>query len=344
MEKESKNLSKTYLGLILVVISLIGIPFTILYPFIAYNPIQLILGVVFVIGMINLTKGLIENKSKKAYWLPFMLAGILTTISLFTQESYNDLFFYSTQLPDVSWLWDLEFASYFQLAELFYLVLVIIAALGIIFISVISATQFENIIKYFRFLKTFANFLIVSSACLYFSKMVIHPSFYPTIVFHVAPGFALVGPFFMGVMIKYVLKIYRKNLEFPQDEYQTKRNKIGYASTIVGGYIIIILSDLLEAIGRFILSDATLIFNQTLGIIGASLAFLSVFCALFYPKSGVILLLITGLIVAIGIFVPLSTLIIYITGSNIPLALLIVLLIANDLHKTRKLVKLIPNK
>ena len=172
MEKESKNLSKTYLGLILVVISLIGIPFTILYPFIAYNPIQLILGVVFVIGMINLTKGLIENKSKKAYWLPFMLAGILTTISLFTQESYNDLFFYSTQLPDVSWLWDLEFASYFQLAELFYLVLVIIAALGIIFISVISATQFENIIKYFRFLKTFANFLIVSSAYLYFSKMV----------------------------------------------------------------------------------------------------------------------------------------------------------------------------
>ena len=101
---------------------------------------------------------------------------------------------------------------------------------------------------------------------------------------------------------------------------------------------------LFESIGRFILSDAYLTLNQALGIIGASLAFLSVFCALFYPRGGVILLLITGLTAAIGIFIPLSTLIIYITGSNIPLALLIVLLIANDLNKTRKLVKLTPNQ
>jgi len=344
MEKESNQFNKTYLGLGLVVISLIGIPFTILFPFGPYNPIQLILGVVFVLGMIRLTKGLIENKSTKAYWLPFLLGGVLTIISLFTQESYNQLILEAPYLPEVSWLWDLEFASYFQLTEAFYLILVPIAALGIIVISVISATQFENITKYFRFLKTFANFLIVSSACLYFGKMVIHPHYYPTIVFAVTPGFALVGPFFMGVMIKYVLKNYRKNLEFPQDEYQSKRNDIGYASTIVAGHVIIILSMLFESIGRFILSNAYLTLNQTLGIIGASLAFLSVFCALFYPRGGVILSLITGLIVAIGIFIPLSTLIIYITGSNIPLALLIVLLIAYDLNKTRKLVKLNPNQ
>ena len=102
MEKESNQFNKTYLGLIIVVISLIGIPFTILYPLGPYNPIQLILGVVFVLGMIRLTKGLIKNKSTKAYWLPFLLGGVLTIISLFTQESYNQLILEAPYLPEVS--------------------------------------------------------------------------------------------------------------------------------------------------------------------------------------------------------------------------------------------------
>ena len=171
-----------------------------------------------------------------------------------------------------------------------------------------------------------------------------HSHYYHTIVLAVSPGFALVGPFFMGLMIKYELKTIQKKLGFPQDEFQAKRNELGYVTTIVGGYIILILSMLFESIGKFIVGNTLLITNRMFGMIGASFAFLSVIYALFDPKGGVILLLITGLLTVTGIFVPLSTLIIYITASNIPLSLLIVLLISNDLNKTRKLVKLTPNQ
>ena len=330
MEKESKHLGKIYLGLVIAVISLIGIPFTILFPF-AYNPIQLILCVVLVVGIIILTKGLIENEYEKAYWLPFLSIGVLTIISLFTPESYNRLVLERPFLTEVSWLWDLKFLSEFQPTEIFYLVFVPVAAGGIIFISVKSITEFDNITKYTQFLKILANFLIVSSACLYAGKIPYTPL--------ITPGFALVGPFFMGLLTKYELRIFRKNLEFPQDEYQKRKNKVGYANTIVGGYVLIILSTFINLIGGAFFTilptefvNFILFYNQTVVIIAASLAFISVFCALLYPRGGVILLLVTGLIVAI-------------TALLISwLYLIIAFLIAFDLNKTRELVKLTKNQ
>ena len=350
MEKESKNLGKIYLGFIIAVISLIGIPFTILYPF-AYNPIQLMLCVVFVISMIILTKGLIENKYEKAYWLPFLSAGVLTIISLFTPESYNRLVHESPYLTEVSWLWDLKFLSYFQLTEIFYLILVLVASGILIFISVKSITQFDNFIKYTRVLKTMANFLIVSSVFLFVGKILYSHTYFA--LFAVTPGFALVGPFFMGLLIKSELRILRKNLEFPQDEYQKQRKKGAYGSTIAGGYIIIILSVLNGYVGEILFTtmpadivNLILSYNQPVAIITASLAFISVFCALLYPRSGLILLLVTGIIVFI------SALLISLLYSPMRwfysliglLYFLIGFLIATDTNKTRKLIKLAKNQ
>jgi len=350
MEKESKHLGKIYLGLIIAVISLIGIPFTILYP-IALNPIQLILCVVFIVGIIILTKGLIENEYEKTYWLPFLSAGVLTIISIFTPESYNQLVHEQAHLEDVSWLWDLKFGPYFQLTEVFFLVLVLIAAGGIIFISVKSITQFDNIIKYTRVLKTMGNFLIVSSIFLFVGKI-----FYPATYFPLTAntaGFALVGPFFMGLLTKYELRIFRKNLEFPQDEHQKQRKKGAYARTIAGGYIIIILSVLNGYVGEILFTtmpadivNLILSYNQPVAIITASLAFISVFCALLYPRSGLILLLVTGIIVLI------SALLISLLYSPMRwfysliglLYFLIGFLIATDTNKTRKLIKLAKNQ
>lgn len=337
MEKESKHFGKIYKGLIIAVISLIGIFFTIIYPY-AYNPIQLILCVVFVVGIIILTKGLIENKSEKIYWLPFLSAGILTILSMFTPESYNNLVDELLGMPDTSWLWDLKFASDFQLIEVFYLVLVLIAVGGILFISVKSYIKFESIIKYSRFLRTLANFLIVSPVCFFAGKTP------PVVVLYYIPGifttgFALVGPFFMGLLIKFEVRIFQKNLEFPQNEFQIKRNKVGYAYTIVGGYLLIILSVLIDTISFLLfpilplgLVDFILIYNQTVVIITVLLAFISIFCALLYPRCGVILLMVTGIIIAI-------------TALLVSwLYILIVFLIVPDLHKTRKLAKLAKNQ
>jgi len=336
MEKESKHLGKIYVGLLIAVISLIGIFFTILYP-LAYNPIQLILCVVFVAGIIILTKSLIENKFEKIYWLPFLSAGILTILSMFTPESYNNLVEELLGMPDTSWLWDLKFGGFFQLIEVFFLVLVLIAAGGILFISVKSSIKFENIIKYSRFLRTLANFLIVSPVCFFAGKT--PPVVVVYSIFGIfTTGFALVGPFFMGLLIKFEVRIFRKNLEFPQNEYQIKRNKIGYAYTIVGGYILIILSVLIDTISILLFTmlpegfvNFILIYNQTV-IITACLAFISVFCALFYPRCGVVLLLVTGIIVAITALIVSW------------LYILIVFLIMTDLHKTRKLTKLAKNQ
>lgn len=350
MEKESKHLSKIYFGLIIAVISLIGIPYTILYP-IAYNPIQLILCVVFIVGIIILTKGLIENEYEKTYWLPFLSAGVLTIISMFTPESYNQLVHEQAHLKDISWLWDLKFGPYFQLTEVFFLVLVLIAAGGIIFISVKSITQFDNIIKYTRVLKTMGNFLIVSSIFLFVGKIFYPSTFFPLGV--VTTGFALVGPFFMGLLTKYELRIFRKNLEDSQDKYQRKRSKVGYAYTIVGGYVIIILSVLNGYVGEILFTimpadfvNFILSYNQTIAIITASLAFISVFCALLYPRGGLILLLVTGLIVLISalliswLYFPIGRL-----YNLIGLLYFIMgFLITIDVNKTRKLVKLAKNQ
>ena len=326
MEKESKQLGKIYLGLFFAVISIIGILFTILYPF-AYNPIQLTLCVILVIGIIILTKGFIENRFEKAYRLPLLLVGVLTIISLFTPESYNRLVVEIPYLTEASWLWDLKFLSFFQLTEIFYLILVLVASGVIIFISIKFLNQHDNIIKYTRFIKTMANFLIVSSIFLFVGKILYMSTYFA--VFVITPGFALVGPFFMGVLTKFELRIFRKNLEFPQDEYQRKRNKVGYAYTIVGGFLIIIVGVLL---------DILLSYNSTVSIIAACLAFVSVFCALLYPRGGVILLMATGIVVLI------NSLFITINVLNISIHVLIAFLIGADLNKTRKLLKIVKNQ
>ena len=86
MEKESKHFSKIIIGLIIAVISSIGILFTILHPFayslgpFAFNPVQIVLCVVIIIGIIILTKGLIENRFEKAYWLPLLFVGVLNIV------------------------------------------------------------------------------------------------------------------------------------------------------------------------------------------------------------------------------------------------------------------------
>ncbi|MFW9950996.1 MAG: hypothetical protein ACFFKA_12835 [Candidatus Thorarchaeota archaeon] len=332
MEKKTKLKSKTYLGLIVAVLSLIGLVFAITFP-LGYNPILLAVCVVLLVGITILTKGLIERRFEKLYWIIFLFAGILTFISLFTPESYNQLIVPiitispSTSLPDVSWLWDLRFGAYFQLTEVFFLTLVLMATGGIIYISIKSFNHFENILNYSRFLKASANFLIISSIFLYVGKMIITPAVIELVI-AITPGFALVGPFFMGLMVKTQLKVFRNRLNIPLNEYQEKRNNVAYAYTILGGYGIIILS----AVENMFVS-----FNQSIAIIPAALAFVAVVCALVYPRGGIILLITTGVIVAI------KTLFISIAVFRIPLDLLIILLLLPDLNKTRKLVKLAKN-
>lgn len=336
MEKESKHLGKIYVGLIIAVISFIGIPFTIIYPF-AYNPIQLILCVVFVVGIIVLTKGLIENRFEKAYRLLLLLVGVLTIISLFTPESYNRLVVEYPYFTEVSWLWDLKFLSFFQLTEVFYLILVLVATGVLIFISIKLIHQHDNIIKYTRFIRTMANILIVSSIFLFVSKIFYSNTYFA--VFVITPGFALVGPFFMGVLTKFEVRIFRKNLEFPQDEYQRKRNKVGYAYTIVGGYVLITLSILIDRIGGVIFTilptgfvNFILFFNQIVVLIAVFFAFISVLWALLDPHGSVVIFMLTGIIIAITALV-VSWLYVF-----------IVFLIVPDLYKTRKLAKLAKNQ
>jgi len=339
MEKESKHFSKIFIGLVIAVISFIGIPFTILHPIalypgpVAYNPIQLVLCVIFIVGIIILTKGLIENRFEKTYWLPLLFVGVLTIISMFTPESYNRLVKQDPFLTEVSWLWDLKFLTFFQLTELFFLILVLVASGVIILVSTIFLNHHEGIIKYTRVIKTMANILIVSPVFLFFSKIMFINTYFATSI--ITPGFALVGPFFMGVLAKFELRIYRKNLEISQDEFQRKRNKVGYAYTIVGIYILITLSALIDRIGGVFftilpadLAYFVLFFNLIVVIIAVFLALASVFCALFDPQWSVVLFMITGIIIAI-IALVVSWLFVF-----------ALFLLAPDIYKTRKIANL----
>ena len=332
MEKESKHIGKIYLGLIIAVVSLIVIPFTIIYPM-AYNPLQLVFSAALVVGIFILTKGLVENKYQKAYWSPFLLAGVLTIISMFTPESYNRLVEDDPDYTKISWLRDLKFLGDFQITELFLLILIIVASGVIIFISTKSFHQFDSIMKNIRVLRTMANFLIISPIFLFVEKNFHMRTDFAFFV--VTPGFALVGPFFMGLMIKAALRIFRKSYSASLDEYQRKRNKIAYSFTIVAGYILLILRLLIDLIGGALQSilpskfaNFILAYNEIVVLIIACLAFISVFIALFYPRENIILLMITG--IAIGI-----------TALLISWLFLIpMLLITIDLRKTRKMVKL----
>lgn len=340
MEKESKHFIKILIGLIIAVISFIGIPFTILHPFvlgvrlpIAADPIQLVLCVIFLVGIIILTKGLVENKFKKTYWLPLLLVGVLTIVSMFTPESYNRLVVQAPFLTEVSWLWDLKFLTFFQLTELFFLILVLVASGVIILISTISLNNHENIIKYTRVIKTMANILIISPVFLYFSKIMFSGTYFATSI--ITPGFALVGPFFMGVLTKFELRIYRKNLEISQDEFQRKRNKVGYAFTIVGVYILVTLSALIDRIGGafFTILPANLVnfvlfVNLIVVIIAIFLALISIFWALFDPKWSIVLFVMTGITIAF-IFLVVSWLYVF-----------ALILLAPDIYKTGKIARL----
>ena len=339
MEKESKHFSKIVIGLIIAVISFIGIPFTILHPIaiypgpIAINPIQIVLCIIFIVGIIILTKGLVENRFGKTYWLLLLLVGVLTIISMFTPESHNRLVKQAPFLTEISWLWDLKFLSIFQLAEFFFLILVFVASGVIILIATISFNNHENIIKYTRVIKTMANLLIISPIFLYFGKILFISPYFATSV--ITPGIALVGPFFMGVLVKFELRIYRKNLEISQDEFQRKRNKVGYAYTIVGVYILITLSGAFDRFGGVLFTilpanfvNFVLFFNLIVVKIALVLAIASVFWALFDPKWSLVLFLITGIIIAISVLVVSW------------LYLFALFLLAPDIYKTRKIANL----
>jgi len=339
MEKESKHFSKIIIGLIIAVISSIGILFTILHPFayslgpFAFNPVQIVLCVVIIIGIIILTKGLIENRFEKAYWLPLLFVGVLTIVSMFTPESYNRLIVQAPFLTEVSWLWDLKFLTFFQLTEFFFLILVLVASGVIIVISSISLNHYDNVIKYTGVIKTMANILIVSSCFLHFGKILFIGSYFASSI--ITPGFALVGPFFMGLLTKFEMRIFRKNLEISQDEFQRKRNKVGYAYTIVGLYFLIALSGLLDRVGGDILTILpgsltyfVLFFHLIVVKIAVILAIASVFWALIDPRWSVVLFIITGVIIGISALV--------VTWFYV----FALFLLIPDVHKTRKIANL----
>lgn len=136
-------------------------------------------------------------------------------------------------------------------------------------------------------------------------------------------------------MVKFELRIFRKNLEISQDEFQRKRNKVGYAYTIVGVYILITLRGIIDRIGGAYLTILpadlayfVLFFNLIVVIIAIFLALASVFCALFDPQWSVVLFMITGIIIAI-IALVVSWLFIF-----------ALFLLAPDLYKTRKIANL----
>ena len=124
-------------------------------------------------------------------------------------------------------------------------------------------------------------------------------------------------------------------MEISQDEFQRKRNKVGYAYTIVGLYFLIALSGLLDRVGGDYLtilpsslSLFVLLFNLVVVKIAVILAIASVFWALIDPRWSVVLFIITGVIIGISALV-VTWFYIFALFSLIP-----------DVHKTRKIANL----
>lgn len=376
MEKSSKKKNKIIIGLVVVIASLIGIFVTIFFP-LAFNPLQLTFSFLYVVGMLVLAIGLIENRSDKFYWFLFLSIGILILISLFTPVLYNlpgigmnwpdpeDIETWYPNLRLVSWLWDYLFvysvyyynpylALIFYVPIVFYMVLIIIVAIIMSIVSFKLRSQITNIIKYGGLLRTGSNFLIILPIGLFITSFLEAEPWIP----YVTIGFAVIGPFFLGILTKLELRTFQKKLELTMDDYQRKRYKVGYATTILGGYVLIILSTLSLLIGGLysmvLPSELAILLRDFFWIMYISIgsfAFFSIFCSLFSPRIGMITLLITGILILIFyiIFNPFYIVVLhpnfgFLGSLAILLHIVIFGFILIDVRKTRKILKLSKQK
>ncbi|MFX1316515.1 MAG: hypothetical protein ACFE9T_11665 [Promethearchaeota archaeon] len=342
-------MGKKNLGFILSAIAIIGVIISIIFQ-ILVTILLLIFCVLLVIGVYFLSMGMIDNNVQKYIWIMFGLTAIMAIVAFFTPIAYNLGIQDEDVQRDFAWLWDLphifdmhsRYVQDFYTLALFYAILILIVATIIIIISIIIRNNYTKFNTFGMIFKTISNILIISPIAIYGTMFIAWG-------FEATAGFALVGPFFAGIMLKVEYK--RIKTDSQLNKIQIRKNKIGFAPTINGANILLYVGVLIhhfEKAFRDVMSNKAaeyfVILFKISFIIVAVIAYLSMLSTFFKPSIGFFLFLISG-----AIAIAFTTMFLFITIQHWLRILAIgtyggVLLLIWNVNKLRELVRLEKNK